>query len=67
MMSYASLYVIARAELRAQLDAGTAPLIIDVRSRWEYHRGHVPGAVHIPFWTLFFHRAAIPTTPDEPI
>lgn len=67
MMSPASVPVISRAELREQLDAGTAPLIIDVRSRWEYQRGHVPGAVHIPFWAMPFHRAAIPATPDEPI
>ncbi len=50
-----------------QLESGTAPLIIDVRSRWEYQRGHVPGAVHIPFWAMLFHLAAISVTPDEPI
>ena len=38
--------------LLARIDAGTAPAIVDVRSRWEFTRGHVPGARHIPFWSL---------------
>ena len=51
--------------LRELIDAGAAPVILDVRSRLEYANGHVPGAVHIPFW-----RAAtsdIPASPEDPI
>jgi rhodanese-related sulfurtransferase len=66
MMAHAG-EVISREELHTQLNAGTAPLIIDVRSRWEYHRGHVPGAVSIPFWTLLFHRGVLPATLDKPM
>lgn len=29
-------------------DTVTGPVIIDVRSSFEYWRGHVPGAIHIP-------------------
>jgi rhodanese-related sulfurtransferase len=36
--------------LLGRIDAGTAPVILDVRSRAEFERGHVPGARHIPFW-----------------
>jgi rhodanese-related sulfurtransferase len=25
-------------------------VVVDVRSRREYDAGHVPGAVHLPFW-----------------
>ena len=27
-------------------------LIVDVRNGWEYRAGHIPGAVHIPFWKI---------------
>jgi len=40
-------------ELLAQIQKGQAPLIIDVRSSFEYQASHVPGAIHIPFWTAF--------------
>lgn len=35
-------------ELMARLDAGNAPLILDVRTPEEYAAGHIPGAVNIP-------------------
>ena len=34
------------------ISAGRAPLIFDVRSKMEFDRGHVPGAVHVPFWRV---------------
>ena len=37
------------AELHARREAGTAPLVIDVRTPEEYASGHIPGAVNIPF------------------
>jgi rhodanese-related sulfurtransferase len=40
------------AALLTALNSGSPPAVLDVRSRWEFARGHVPGAVHIPFWTL---------------
>jgi len=40
-------------ELLAQIEQGKAPIIIDVRSTGEYQTGHVPGAIHIPFWSAF--------------
>jgi rhodanese-related sulfurtransferase len=38
--------------LLTRIESGVAPLILDVRSRLEFARGHVPGARHIPFWPL---------------
>jgi rhodanese-related sulfurtransferase len=38
------------ATLARAIDEGTPPLIVDTRSRAEYAAGHVPGAVHLPFW-----------------
>lgn len=40
-------------ELLAQIKQGNPPIIVDVRSTGEYQAGHVPGAIHIPFWTAF--------------
>ncbi len=41
-----------RETLLAQMQEGTAPLIVDVRSQGEYDRDHIPGAVHIPFYAI---------------
>jgi rhodanese-related sulfurtransferase len=39
-------------ELVARISEGIAPPILDVRSRAEFDSGHVPGALHFPFWKL---------------
>jgi rhodanese-related sulfurtransferase len=43
---------ITREDLLRQMQEGTAPLIVDVRSQAEYDRDHLPGALHIPFYTI---------------
>jgi rhodanese-related sulfurtransferase len=53
--------------LMARIDAGAAPTVLDVRSRREFVGGHVPGALHIPFWTLPIRVSGIPTPPAEAI
>jgi rhodanese-related sulfurtransferase len=40
------------SKLVEQIAAGTAPAVLDVRSRAEFEQGHVPGAIHIPFWQV---------------
>jgi rhodanese-related sulfurtransferase len=47
--------------LHARIDAGSAPAILDVRSRREYTHGHVPGAIHIPFWLIAFRLSDLPS------
>jgi hydroxyacylglutathione hydrolase len=47
-------------ELSVRIEAGIAPVILDVRSEWEFERGHVTGAVHIPFWNIGSHIDEIP-------
>jgi len=44
---------IQRSELEALLQAHKAPLVVDVRSSMEYKAGHIPTALHIPFWQSF--------------
>lgn len=41
-------------ELARLIQIGTPPVIIDVRSGREYRQGHIPGAIHIPFWQTFY-------------
>jgi rhodanese-related sulfurtransferase len=55
---------ISAEALLGRIDAGTAPVILDVRSRAEYARGHVPGARHIPFWGVPRHLDRINSPPD---
>ena len=40
-------------ELLSLIELRQAPAIIDVRSESEYLSGHVPGAIHVPFWAAF--------------
>ena len=56
---------IAPGELLHRIEQGDPPVIVDVRSRAEFDRGHVPGAVHVPFWSVAAHRSDIPATPEE--
>jgi rhodanese-related sulfurtransferase len=43
---------ISPVSLVERITAGTAPLILDVRSKREFGEGHVPGATHVPFWRI---------------
>jgi rhodanese-related sulfurtransferase len=55
------------ADLLARIRAGTAPVILDVRSRGEFDAGHVPGAIHIPFWNVSGRLAEIPGAKSDPV
>jgi rhodanese-related sulfurtransferase len=41
-----------RADLLTRLGQQPPPLIIDVRSQGEFERDHLPGALHIPFYSI---------------
>jgi rhodanese-related sulfurtransferase len=56
---------VAPAALLSAIDAGTPPVIVDVRTRGEYEAGHVPGALHVPFYTLLWSRDRLPASPEE--
>jgi rhodanese-related sulfurtransferase len=53
--------------LLALISAGTAPIVLDVRSQEEFTRGHVPGALHIPFWKLLNRAPGIRISLDDPL
>jgi rhodanese-related sulfurtransferase len=53
--------------LMEQIQAGKAPVILDVRSNWEFAQGHVPGAIHMPFWKVPAGAATFRVPPDRAI
>jgi len=43
---------ITREALLEQLQEGSSPLIVDVRSQGEFDEGHIPTALHISFYSI---------------
>lgn len=58
---------LSASELWSQMQAGTAPVIVDVRTREEYQVGHVPSAIHLDYRDLPQHLDNIPAAKDETI
>jgi rhodanese-related sulfurtransferase len=50
-----------------QITTGTAPVILDVRSKTEFALGHVPGAIHIPFWRMAVESDRLSRFKERPI
>jgi len=51
--------------LLARIASGAAPAILDVRTEREFANGHVPGAVHVPFWKVGKRIDVIPASKDD--
>jgi rhodanese-related sulfurtransferase len=54
-------------DLHVRIEANDAPAIVDVRSGWEFDQGHVPNAVHIPFWSIFWRGDQVPAGLHDPV
>ena len=52
-------------ELSTRINAGNPPAILDVRTPGEFEKGHVPGAVNVPFNQVRKRAAEIPGARDE--
>ncbi len=65
--SFGSSPVVSREMLAHQIESGTAPVVLDVRSESEYESGHVPGAIHIPFQSVAFRHEEISLDKEQPI
>lgn len=50
-----------------RMNSGWEPAIVDVRSGMEYEGGHVPGAKHVPFWSLLFSADGLEADPEKPV
>jgi len=47
-------------DLAKRLKTKTPPCVVDVRSIFEFRSGHIPGAIHSPFWRILFRMAGLP-------
>ena len=43
-----SVKIISLEDLKARLESGDEPVLVDVREKDEFRQGYIPGAVHIP-------------------
>lgn len=58
---------IAPPQLLEQIEAQTAPVILDVRSAREYREGHIPDAINIEFRQLPQRLSELPTGKGQAI
>jgi rhodanese-related sulfurtransferase len=58
---------ISAAELREKQNSGSPPEILDVRTDAEFKRGHIPGAVHIPYDELDARLGELSASPSDPM
>jgi hydroxyacylglutathione hydrolase len=47
-------------ELLNRMKTKTPPTIVDVRTVFEFRKGHIPGAVHAQTWKILLRLAQIP-------
>ena len=52
-------------DLLASINSGNAPTIVDVRTESEYESGHVPGAIHLPFYSVWTRNDDIKASPKD--
>ncbi len=58
---------ISAAQLAHRIQAGSPPLVLDVRTREEYAQGHIPGAINIPHDELPTRLAELPIAKSEEV
>jgi rhodanese-related sulfurtransferase len=51
-------------ELTKKLKSAKPPHVIDVRSAREFRFGHIPTAVHVPFWAVLLRHSVLPRDKD---
>jgi rhodanese-related sulfurtransferase len=47
-------------ELTRRMKAKNPPYIVDVRTGFEFRKGHIPGAIHAPTWKIVLFLTKIP-------
>lgn len=59
----ATLEIVEPSTLRALLETGNAPVVLDVRTSGEWDAGHIEGALHIPIAELNQRLKEVPSAP----
>jgi rhodanese-related sulfurtransferase len=57
--------MISKNDLARQIESDSPPTIVDVRSSEEYEAGHIPGAINIPWWSVFTRHSKIPSAHEK--
>jgi rhodanese-related sulfurtransferase len=52
-------------ELAKRIKAKNPPVIVDVRTGFEFRKGHIPGAIHAPTWKILLRLAPLPADKDS--
>ena len=58
---------VSAEDLLLQMKSGAAPLIVDVRTGYEFRRGHIPSAIHMPFYSTTFQHSDLPVAKQDPV
>ena len=48
-------------QLLKRMNSQRPPIVIDVRTGFEFKRGHIPGAIHAPTWKILLRLDKIPS------
>ena len=48
-------------ELAKRLKSKNPPVVVDVRTGFEFRKGHIPGAIHAPTWKILLRLAPLPS------
>jgi rhodanese-related sulfurtransferase len=51
-------------ELLKRMKSKNPPMVVDVRTIFEFRKGHIPGAVHAQTWKILLRLARIPANRD---
>lgn len=51
-------------ELTNRIKSKNPPAVVDVRTIFEFHKGHIPGAIHAPTWKIVLRLTKIPKNKD---
>ncbi len=54
-------------DLAKKIKSKTPPVILDVRSGFEFRSGHIPGAAHSPSWKILLRLAPLPKDKNVPL
>lgn len=47
-------------ELATRIKSKNPPIVVDVRTIFEFRKGHIPGAIHAQTWKILLRLAKIP-------